>query len=466
LTTVAELGLMAAVSLVNPIVPSPTVVSPTLSLNGYKIVPSSTETVTSFYGQWAYLPGAPSLVQGEQQFDVVDPRTRTTVGTFDALVSRGGGYNYTELLVTSTGGPNVGTAAGQVPPVGSLISAFKIGPFGISYTAMPSTSGDVVSFKLLTPFGNIPLPMPFDAAKGIADQTVDNRPVRLTNGYYIAPADPKGETITGVNGILPFFTTVQGHQTFNVYDSNDQSVGSFDGVFTTTSDIIGTYTQAILVTSSDGAEHVPPVGTVYNVVYGGSDDTYVLYASMPSPSGNVVSLSQVTPDGVTNSDLTFLDASIPASTQPVKALNGHTFVPTSPLQPSGVNGLPPREVQIQGYQQFEVLDSAGERIGSFDADVFTQWDLLGIRSEALLITNVTEGTAGTGAGDVAPVGSLFNFVYFGNGFGVGKSVMPTPTGDLSRFKLITPLGDIPLLPLITPTRPRTDVNFYSPFTSV
>jgi hypothetical protein len=466
LTTVAELGLMAAVSLVNPIVPSPTVVSPTLSLNGYKIVPSSTETVTSFYGQWAYLPGAPSLVQGEQQFDVVDPRTRTTVGTFDALVSRGGGYNYTELLVTSTGGPNVGTAAGQVPPVGSLISAFKIGPFGISYTAMPSTSGDVVSFKLLTPFGNIPLPMPFDAAKGIADQTVDNRPVRLTNGYYIAPADPEGETITGVNGILPFFTTVQGHQTFNVYDSNDQSVGSFDGVFTTTSDIIGTYTQAILVTSSDGAEHVPPVGTVYNVVYGGSDDTYVLYASMPSPSGNVVSLSQVTPDGVTNSDLTFLDASIPASTQPVKALNGHTFVPTSPLQPWGVNGLPPREVQIQGYQQFDVLDSAGERIGSFDADVFTQWDLLGIRSEALLITNVTEGTAGTGAGDVAPVGSLFNFVYFGNGFGVGKSVMPTPTGDLSRFKLITPLGDIPLLPLITPTRPRTDVNFYSPFTSV
>ncbi len=83
--------------------------------------------------------------------------------------------------------------------------------------------------------------------------------------------------------------------------------------------------------------------------------------------------------------------------------------------------------------------------------MFTQWDLLGIRSEALLITKVTEGTAGTGAGDVAPVGSVFNFVDFGNGFGIGKSVMPTPKNDVSRFKLVTPLGDIPLLAVITPS---------------
>ncbi len=156
---------------------------------------------------------------------------------------------------------------------------------------------------------------------------------------------------------------------------------------------------------------------MYNVVYSGSDDNYVLYTSMP---GGVVTLSRSTPDGVTNSDLTFLDASTPASTQPLKAPNGHTFVPTSPLQPVGVNGLPPREVQFQGYQQFDVFDSTGVRIGSVDADVFTQWDLLGIRSEALLITKVTEGTAGTGAGDVAPVGSVFNFVDFGNGFGIGQ----------------------------------------------
>lgn len=454
-TTVLELGLAMAVSFVNPYVPSPTVVSPTLTLNGYQIVPNSTEKVTSFYGQWAYLPGSPSAVQGQQQFNLVDPKTSLPVGSFDALVTRGDGYNYTEMLVTSTTG-TTGTAAGQVPPVGSLISAFKLGGFGISYTAMPTTSGDKVSFKLLTPFGDIPLPMAFDGAKGIADHTVDDRPVRLTNGYYFAPADLKGENITGVNGILPFFTTVQGNQTFNVYDPTGQKVGSFDGVFTTTSDIIGTYTQAVLVTDSNEAENVPPVGTVYNVVYNGSDDNYVLYTSKP---GGVVTLSQVTPKGVTNSDLTFLDASQPASTEPLKAPNGHTFVPTSSLQPSGVNGLPPREVEFQGYQTFDVLNSAGQRIGSVDADVYTQWDLLGIRSESLLITNVNTGTAGTGATEVPSVGSLFNFVDFGNGFGIGKSVMPTPTSDVARFELVTPLGGIPLLPLTIPVRNRTDVDF-------
>lgn len=471
-TGVLELGLATTVSAVNAIVPSPTVPSPTLTLNGYKIVPNSPETVTSFYGQWTYLPGAPSLIQGTQQFDVVDPRTGTKVGTFDALVSRGAGYNYTELLVTSNGRTNVGTGAGQVPPVGSVISQFKIGPFGSSYTAMPSTSGDIVSFKLLTPFGNIPLPMPFDGAAGIADQTVDNRPVRFANGYYIAPADPKGETFTGTSGILPFFTTVQGHQTYNVYNAAGESVGSFEGEFTTTADIVAHYTQAILVTSNDGTNvgtepgQVPPVGSVYNVVYAGDDEHYFLYSSLPSPSGAVVSLIDVSPKKITNAGLTFLNASTPPFTPTLTGANGHTFKPTSPLQPVGVNGLPPREVQIQGYQQFDVLDSEGNKIGSVDADVFTQWDLFGVRSDALLITKVTEGTAGTGAGDVAPVGSIFNFVNFDNGFGTSQSVTPGPKGDLSQFKVVTPLGSIPLLPYFQPVRTRTDVNFFSPFTTV
>jgi hypothetical protein len=473
LTSVAELALAVTVSITNAIVPSPTRASPTLSINGYDLVPSSTEKVTSFYGQWTYLPGAPSLVQGEQQFDVVDPSTSTTVGTFDALVGRGDGYNYTELLVTSNDGTNVGTRAGEVPPVGSLIASFTAGPIGWSYSAMPSTSGDVVSFKLLTPFGDVPIPMPFDGAKGIADHTVDNRPVQLADGYSIAPADPTAETFTATDGILPFFTAVQGRQVFNIYNSAGYSVGSFEGVFTTTSDIIHTYTQAILVTSNDGtnvgtsAGQVPPVGSVYNVVYGGSDQNYVLYSSLPSLSGDVVSVTQVTPDGVSNSSRTFIDASTPPSTQSLTAPDGHSFVPTSPLQPAGVNGLPPREVQIQGYQQFDVYDTADNRLGSLDADVSTQWDVFGIRSEALLVTNVTQGTVGTTGGDVPPVGSVFNFVYFGNsGFGTCQSVMPLPSGDVSSFKILTPVGDTPLFSIYTPVEDRTDVSFFDPFATV
>ena len=73
------------------------------------------------------------------------------------LVSRGNGYPSTQLIVTATDPlADVGTDPGQVPPVGSVISNFKIAGFGLSYSAMPSPSGDVVKVKLLTPLFDIP----------------------------------------------------------------------------------------------------------------------------------------------------------------------------------------------------------------------------------------------------------------------------------------------------------------------
>jgi hypothetical protein len=189
---------------------------------------------------------------------------------------------------------------------------------------------------------------------------------------------------------------------------------------------------------------------------------------MPTESGDVVSVIQVSEDGeVTNSSVTFIDASAPASTQSLTAPSGGTFVPASELQVSGVNGLPPREVQIQGYQQFDVFDAAGTQLGSFDADVAVQWDLLGIRSEAVLVTKVTDGTAGTAAGDVPPVGSLFNYVFFGDsGFGICQSVMPTESGDVSSVKLVTPFGDIVIFSATIAATDRADISYYDPYETV
>ena len=207
---------------------------------------------------------------------------------------------------------------------------------------MPSSSGDVVSFKLLTPFGDFPLFMPFDAAKGIADHTVDNQPVNLGSGFSIAPAAPSGEKITGISGILPFFSGVQGQQKFNIYNSTGDVVGSFDGLFTTTSDIVGTHTQAILVTGNDGANvgtalgQVPAIGSVYNVIYIGSDKNYLLYSSQPTPTGDVVSLSQVSPFGTAKSTDTLLDASAPLPTDPMLLPSGRSIVSTSAFKPFGV----------------------------------------------------------------------------------------------------------------------------------
>lgn len=466
LTSVLEVGFAVAVSVLNIGMPSVTAAPPRLKLNGYSLVPDSTEEISSFYGRWTYLPGAPSLVQGQQTFDIVDPRTKTTVGEFDALVSRGLGYNYTSLLVTDNGGVDVGTGPGQVPPVGSLIATFKVGPVGWAYSAMPTSSGDDVSFKILTPFGNIALPLTFDAAAGIADHTFDNRPVVLVNGYSIAPADPLGETITGTSGIAPLFTSVQGHQVFGVYNEQGVQVGTFDGVFTTTSDILGTYTQAILVTGNDGANvgtgdgQTPPVGSVYNVVYAGDDQHYVLYTSLPSPSGDVVTVQQVGPGSVQNSTTTFIDASERPSTLPLSITRRLTLVPVGALQPVGVNGLPPREIQYQGYQQFDVYDAKGATIGRVDADVMTQHDLFGIRSAAVLVTGVVDGEAGTARGDVPPVGSILNVVSLGDsGFGTVSVVMPDGKVDVKRSWIVTPLGNIPVFRARTWVRDRVDVSF-------
>ena len=463
LTNVLHMAVVLTVAALTPAPPSPSTVTPTLHIGGVDFVPSSPRDITSFYGRWTYLPGAPSMVQGTQQFDVVDPETAQKLGSFNALVSRGTGIDYTSLLVTSSDG---GNGSAKVPPVGALMSNFQIGRIGLQYSDIPAPSGNIVSFTITTPSGNIVLPLKFDAAKGIADRTIDNRPMGLGNGFSIAPADPAGETLTAISGILPLFTTVQGHQVFNVNDPAGKSVGSFDGVFTTTSDIMGTYTQALMVTGNDGvnvgsgAGQVPPVGTVYNVIYRESDAHFYLYTSMPSASGSQVSVIEVKDGQVTHSALTFIDASKPVANKALSGAGGYRFVPVTALVPSGVNGLPPRDVQIQGYQRYDVYDAKGARIGSVDADVSTQWDLFGIESQALLVTKVTEDVAGT----MPPVGSVFNFLQSGSrGFGSAHSVQPLASGDLTSFKLVTPFGDINLPSSLVPATSRTQVSYFSPF---
>ncbi|MGV1087259.1 MAG: hypothetical protein ACOYBX_04695 [Mycobacterium sp.] len=437
--------------------PTKSTLDQTVVVNGYNLVPSSTELVTSFYGQWTFWPGGPTLVQGQQQYSVVDPVTQQSLGTFDALVSTGSPFSirsrYVELLVTANDGINVGTAAGQTPPVGSLIASFDlIGGFGWSYSAMPASPSTVISFKLVTPFGDLPIPFGFDASKGIADHTVDNQPVDLGNGYSIAPADPTGETYVGTSGFLPYYTTVQARDVFNLRDSSGSTVGSFEGVVTPTADVMGVHTQAILVTKVIGGTpgtnpgDVPPVGSVFNVMYE-SDTTTVLYSSLPSPYGDVV--SNIKFDGTTMTNintfpLNILNASAPEPVKRLPTAGGYSFLPTSPLTPTGVNGLPPREIQIQGYQEFGIYDSAGVQRGSFTADVATQRDMYGNYSQALLVTHVTDGTPGTNPGDVPPVGSVFNYVYFGNsGFGTYNSAMPSSSGAKTSFKFLTPLIDFP-----------------------
>lgn len=454
-------------------------VNQTVAFNGYNLVPSSTEVVRSFYGPWTYGPGGPTFIQGEQQYSVVNPGTQATLGTFEALVSTGTPLNmggrYVEIVVTANEGVNVGTGAGEVPPVGSVIASAKvIGRFGWIYSAMPAQSGYVISFELTTPFGNIRIPNNFNAAEGIADHTIDNRPTDLGNGFSIVVAEPNDESYTGTSGILPLFQTVQSLQTYDIRDNaTDQLMGSFRGVATTTWDALGIRTQAILVTDSFGdnvgtaAGQVPPVGSVYNVAYTGHEGQYVLYSSLRSPSGDIVSVIEGD-NGKVRNIKTFpanrLDASTPPPVRRLPVSGGYSFLPISELVPSGVNGLPPRDVQIQGYQQFGYYDASGVQVGTFNAMVSNQWDWLGIQSQAILVTAVTRGSEGTKPGDVPPVGSMFNFVYLGNsGFGTGYFSLPSPSGTRIRYKLLTPILNIPTWSRYNASAGLSDVTLFDPF---
>ena len=86
----------------------------------------------------------------------------------------------------------------------------------------------------------------------------------------------------------------------------------------------------------------------------------------------------------------------------------------------------------------------------------------GIHSTSILITNITSGTAGATPLNVPPVGTVMNFIDFGDGFGITDSVMPQGGVDVAAFQFVTGLGNIPLLPSIVPAN-RPEVEYFNPF---
>jgi hypothetical protein len=424
--------------------PTASAVNPTFVLNGYKIVadPESPEKVKSFYGLFTIGPAGPGMVQGEQEYDVVDS-SGTTVGNFKALVSNSnafivfGGGRYQEFVVTETDG--IGA-----PPVGTLVATSRsplFGLFGILYTSTPTGVDErEVSLKLLTPFGDVPIPLKYDAAQVL---TAVNEPMQLENGYYIAPAPGHDEIPVSISGVVPLFSSYQGEQVFNVYQTgNPEPVGSFKGYVTTTSDAIGGATEAIYVTEyiSGPTDVIPGPGSVYNVFR----SKRAVYSAVVPPGGGpaVVTFRIGTPLGTINVPMPY-DATDPPTHDSFSVPGKYSFVPASEFVPIGVNGLPPREVQLQGYQKFKVLDSSGNEIGTVDADVTTQWGITGTYVESILITNVTGVPEGTDPASVPTVGSQYSQVYYpASGFGLLYTSIASPSGDKNTYTLLTPLGNV------------------------
>ena len=115
--------------------------------DSYEIIPdpSSTETLTGVYGLENTVPPAETgSIQGYQEFEVLDTTSNQVVGTFYADESNSidiTGNTNSVLLVTSDSTGTVGTAAGDIPAVGSVIDSYNYAgdEFGYTYSALTST---------------------------------------------------------------------------------------------------------------------------------------------------------------------------------------------------------------------------------------------------------------------------------------------------------------------------------------
>jgi hypothetical protein len=460
-------GLLAAVCL-------PTVVA---FADSYEIIsdPSSTEEITGFFGEPATPPAVTESIQGQQVFEVYDTTTDQTVGTFDADESTNPslyGAANDLLLVTKDLSGTAGTATGDTPPVGSVIDIANYGGgYETIYSALASPNGDVVTDSWTNPLGAGSVPATYDVAAGLSNNTLDDPPVRLTDGYELAPATGVTENITSVTGLPPADIAVEGNQLFDVYNAaSGQATGAFDGEVTNTSDVLLNYTEEILVTKDvsgtvgAAAGDTPPVDSLYNVFYIlGDPSFYNLYSVTPSSSGDVVSDTLVSRFGEITIPISFYDATgaITVNSFTVPS-DDESIVPVGSEQISGVNGVPPLNSTVQGYQEFDVDNASGNTIGTFDADVSTTNGFFGGSSEALLVT-ADSGATGTAAGDLPPVGSVFDVDSYGGGYETIYSDLVSTTGaNVISETFVTPFGDFAIHPAFELAANVADSSFFIP----
>jgi hypothetical protein len=101
---------------------------------------------------------------------------------------------------------------------------------------------------------------------------------------------------------------------------------------------------------------------------------------------------------------------------------------------TGINGLPPVHVGVQGQQEFDLL-SGHDVLGTFDADETKTMDLFGDVTQTLLVTSGNE---------TMPTGSVIETVSLGGGFENIYTDLASTTagGDTFSEFLVTPFGDI------------------------
>jgi hypothetical protein len=409
--------------------------------DSYEIVPvpGSSETLTGVYGLENTAPPSESgSIQGTQEFEVLDTTSNQVAGTFYADESNSSdisGDTNTELLVTQDVSGPIGTSAGDTPAVGSIIDTYSYpgDEFGYVYTDYPNSTP---TETLTSGFGDFPFTSTYDALASESDTSVP--PIQLNGVDTIVPVGT--ETYNAVSGAAPYDTDIQGSQLFDVENSNGTVIGSFDGYVTTTTDAAGTNTEAILVThdvsgtAGTAAGDVPAVGSVIDSIDYEEGAYPEIYTDLVSTTGgaNVISNIHTSPFGDFSVPTTLDAVSAESDSSPIP-FDGGDITPAGTETFTGINGLPPADVAIQGTQAFDVSDSAGT--GTFDADVTTTaTTAYDETTETLLVTSST--------GDAPAAGSVIDVANYGYGFETVYSDLVSSGGSsVITDTVVTPFGD-------------------------
>src|ERR1700759_2002827 len=250
--------------------------------------------------------------------------------------------------------------------------------------------------------------------------------------YTFDPVSP--ETVTGLynmaNTAPPGVSqSIQGYQLFDVNDGRGP-VGSFYAYESTAPYLTphldnandALFSSEVLYVSPDAPGYQDPTGiapTAGSVIsttgFGGAFEN--IYSAIPSGSTDTVTDTLKTPFG--NIDLSNLVNSLGFDAANVTPTLPDHITSTDDPVITGVNGLPPLTIALQGYQPFEWDDNPAD---AFNAVETTTTDGFGFHTEALLVTQ------NTGTGDnTPPVGSVFNTIDFHNLSNVYSS-MPSTTG--------------------------------------
>ncbi|HEY7052785.1 MAG TPA: hypothetical protein VH496_11750 [Mycobacterium sp.] len=399
----------------------------------YTITPVGPETMTGIYNMSTAGPVVNESIQGYQKFNVeidgvqqdpiyayVSTSPYRSIYLADQKVAR------SQVLYVDSG---IASLLGESPstatlPDGTVISTYFNGVNRNVYVAIPGDdplSGDddtVVDYSTNTRTG----------ATSDLSSLINALGFNAAHVPPILPYYLKGvgtPTFTSVSALPPITIAPQGYQIFEYYDpaagkptDSSTPIGTFYGVTTVTKDLIGFATQAILITGyppgEDGAG-LPPVGTVWNTINYGT--ATVVYSSTPQPNGpakvTVTLADQSTPDRPI--DLSWLYPGFDASKGVTDGTNvgsfkfGNDGLKVEPVGAAvqkelltGVNGLPPVSATVSAIQQYNLVNSDGDVVGTFTATVTTiPKMLLTSPSQALLVTD-------SSVPNLVPVGTVFD----------------------------------------------------------